>query len=64
MTYMKNKKGQGGMPVRLIIIIIIALVVLTVGILFFTGQWERIVGALTGIEEGVIADVPPTGPGS
>ena len=49
---MKSKKGMA-LPIETIIIMIIAIVVLTLILLFVTGKWTDLTGTLGGLESGI-----------
>jgi len=49
---MKSKRGMA-LPIETIIIMIIAIVVLTLVLLFVTGKWTDLTGTLGGLESGV-----------
>ena len=49
---MKSKRGMA-LPIETIIIMIIAIVVLTLVLLFVTGKWTDLTGTLGGFESGI-----------
>lgn len=55
-----DKKAQGTM-VRTLIVIVLALLALFLLWAFYTGAWDRLISAFTGVEQGVVESVPTPG---